>query len=55
MKLVAWMAKKRPLVLYGSLARIVEAVVKSLDPNVQTVREAVLETTTVILESLVST
>lgn len=55
MKLVAWLTKKRPLVLYASLSRIVEAVVKSLDPNVQTVREAVLETTTVILDSLVST
>jgi hypothetical protein len=57
MKLVAFMAKRRPLVLYPSLARIAEAVVKSLDPNVSggVLRDAVQQTATVILDSLVST
>lgn len=55
MKLVAFMAKRRPLVLYSSLARIAEAVVKSLDPNVSVLRDAVQQTATVILDSLVST
>lgn len=57
MKLVAFMAKRRPLVLYASLARIAEAVVKSLDPNVSggVSRDAVQQTATVILDSLVST
>lgn len=55
MKLVAFMAKRRPLVLYSSLARIAEAVVKSLDPNVTAQRDAVQQTATVILDSLVNT
>jgi WD repeat-containing protein 7 len=55
MKLVAFMAKRRPLVLYASLARIAEAIVKSLDPNASAARDAVQQTATVILESLVST
>ncbi|CDZ98772.1 FOG: WD40 repeat [Phaffia rhodozyma] len=55
MKLVAVLAKKRPLVLFGGLGKIVEAVVKSLDPNLSTMRDAVQQTATVILDSLVNT
>jgi hypothetical protein len=53
MKLVALLAKRKPLILYSSLPRILEAVVKSLDPNVSAMRDTVHSTATVILESLV--
>lgn len=54
MKLVALLAKRKPLILYSSLPRILEAVVKSLDPNVTAMRDTVHSTATVILESLVN-
>lgn len=54
MKLVALLAKRKPLILYSSLPRILEAVVKSLDPNLSGLRDTVHSTATVILESLVN-
>lgn len=53
MKLCVYMARKRPDVLENSLPRVVEAVVKSLDPNVGKMREDVQQTATVILNELV--
>lgn len=46
---------QRPLVLYPNLPRLMEAVVKSLDPNSTSHREAVLDTATEILGHVVKT
>lgn len=46
---------QKPLVLYTSLPRIAEAVVKSLDPTVTDLRETVHQAATVILNELVRT
>jgi hypothetical protein len=53
MKLCVYMARKKPEVLENSLPKVVEAVVKSLDPNVGKMREDVQQTATVILSELV--
>ena len=53
MKLCVYMARKKPEVLENSLPKVVEAVVKSLDPNVGRMREDVQQTATVILSELV--
>lgn len=53
MKLCVYMARKKPEVLENSLPKVVEAVVKSLDPNVGKMREDVQQTATVILRELV--
>ncbi|GAA6016235.1 hypothetical protein JCM11491_003777 [Sporobolomyces phaffii] len=55
LKLLGFMIRKKPLVLYHSLPRVVEAVVKSLDPTVSDLRETVHQTATVILNELVRT
>ena len=55
MRLVAFMVRKRPLVLYANLPRLAEAVVKSLDPTVTAMREAVVEAATVMIGELVNT
>ncbi|KAG8961611.1 hypothetical protein FRC03_005163 [Tulasnella sp. 419] len=55
MQLVAFIIRKKPLVLYPNLPRLVEAVVKSLDPNSAASREMVLDTATEILGHVVST
>jgi hypothetical protein len=44
---------QKPLVLYSNLPRLVEAVVKSLDPNSTADRDAVLDTATEILGHIV--
>ncbi len=46
---------QKPLVLYPNLPRLVEAVVKSLDPNTGGSREAVLDAATEILGQVVRT
>ncbi|KAJ7644581.1 hypothetical protein FB45DRAFT_898250 [Roridomyces roridus] len=48
MQIVAFLIRKRPLVLYPNLPRLMEAVVKSLDPNSTWNRDAVLDTATEI-------
>jgi len=53
MKLCVFMARKRPEILEHGLPRIAEAVVKSLDPNVASMREEVWHAATVILNELV--
>ncbi|ORY76900.1 hypothetical protein BCR35DRAFT_280286 [Leucosporidium creatinivorum] len=55
LKLLGFMIRKKPLVLYTSLPRIAEAVVKSLDPTVTHLRETVHQAATVILNELVRT
>ncbi|KAJ7162930.1 hypothetical protein C8R46DRAFT_1101904 [Mycena filopes] len=55
MQIVAFLIRKRPLVLYPNLPRLMEAVVKSLDPNATSSREAVLDTATEILGHVVKT
>lgn len=46
---------QKPLVLYSNLPRLVEAVVKSLDPNSTADRDTVLDAATEILAHLVET
>ncbi|SPO40249.1 uncharacterized protein PSFLO_05731 [Pseudozyma flocculosa] len=53
MKLVAFMVRKKPEVLYPNLPRLAEAVVKSLDPRNQ--RDVVLSSATLMISELVST
>ncbi|CAL1713651.1 unnamed protein product [Somion occarium] len=53
MELVIFLIRKKPLVLYSNLPRLVEAVVKSLDPNSTASREAVLDSATEILGHVV--
>ncbi|KAJ6584436.1 hypothetical protein B0H19DRAFT_1105047 [Mycena capillaripes] len=55
MQIVAFLIRKRPLVLYPNLPRLMEAVVKSLDPNSTAHRDAVLDTATEILGHVVKT
>ncbi|KAI0053216.1 WD40 repeat-like protein [Auriscalpium vulgare] len=55
LQLVAFLIRKKPLVIYPNLPRLVEAVVKSLDPNSTSNREAVLDTATEILGHVVKT
>ncbi|MBW0482340.1 hypothetical protein O181_022055 [Austropuccinia psidii MF-1] len=55
MKLVVFMVRKRPLVLHGSLPRLVEAVVKSLDPTQKQMRAQTQTGATVVLHELVKT
>jgi len=55
MQIVAFLIRKRPLVLYPNLPRLMEAVVKSLDPNSTAHRDAILDTATEILGHVVKT
>ncbi|CCL99455.1 uncharacterized protein FIBRA_01473 [Fibroporia radiculosa] len=55
MQLVIFLIRKKPLVLYSNLPRLVEAVVKSLDPNSTHNRDAVLDSATDILGHVVQT
>jgi hypothetical protein len=49
------MSFQKPLVIYPHLPKLVEAVVKSLDPNSTSNRDAVLDTATEILGHVVKT
>jgi hypothetical protein len=49
------MSSQKPLVIYPHLPKLVEAVVKSLDPNSTANREAVLDSATEILGHVVKT
>ncbi|KAG9008521.1 hypothetical protein FRB94_013134 [Tulasnella sp. JGI-2019a] len=55
MQLVVFIIRKKPLVLYPNLTRLVEAVVKSLDPNASSSREAVFDPAIEILGHVVRT
>lgn len=56
MRLVAFMARRRPRLLFPNLPRLAEAVVKSLDPTQPSShREALLPAATIMIGELVST
>ncbi|KAF7290909.1 WD-REPEATS-REGION domain-containing protein [Mycena chlorophos] len=55
LQIVAFLIRKRPMVLQPNLLRLMEAVVKSLDPNSTSQRDAVLDTATEILGHVVKT
>ncbi|KAF8515288.1 hypothetical protein JB92DRAFT_3142882 [Gautieria morchelliformis] len=55
MQLVAFLIRKKPLVLHLNLPKLVEAVVKSLDPGSSGDREAVFDAATEILGQVVKT
>ncbi|KAG6860615.1 hypothetical protein C0995_009369 [Termitomyces sp. Mi166 len=55
MQIVAFLIKKRPLVLQPNIPKLMEAVVRSLDPNATTHREAVIDSATEIISYVVKT
>ncbi|GAA5977576.1 hypothetical protein JCM10908_005026 [Rhodotorula pacifica] len=55
LKLLGFMIRKKPLVIFTNLPRVVDAVVKCLDPAVSSLRETVQQAATVILNELVRT
>lgn len=55
LRLVAFLIRQKPLVLYPSLPRLVEAVVKSLDPALVAVRSSLTHSATVMIKELVET
>lgn len=55
LKLISIFIRKRPILLHSNLSGLVEAVVKSLDPNIPKMRDTVLQTTTSVLHDLVKT
>ncbi|KAG6827295.1 hypothetical protein H0H92_012460 [Tricholoma furcatifolium] len=55
MQIVAFLIRKRPLVLQPNIPKLMEAVVRSLDPNATTHREAVLDSATEIIGYVVRT
>ncbi|GAA5873477.1 hypothetical protein JCM3774_002427 [Rhodotorula dairenensis] len=55
LKLLGFMIRKKPLVIFTNLPRVVDAVVKCLDPAVSSLRETVQHAATVILNELVRT
>lgn len=54
MRLVAFIVRRRPLILYPNLPRLAEAVVKSLDPT-NRMREEVLQSATLMISELIAT
>ncbi|WFD19805.1 hypothetical protein MCAP1_002042 [Malassezia caprae] len=55
LRLVAFLIRQKPLVLYPSLPRLVEAVVKSLDPTLVAVRSSLTRSAAVMIKELVET
>jgi len=55
LQIVAFLIRKRPLVLHSNLSKLMEAVVKSLDPNSALNRDAVLDIATEIISQVVKT
>ncbi|KAL5501846.1 hypothetical protein ACEPAH_9107 [Sanghuangporus vaninii] len=55
LQIIAFLIRKKPLVLYPNLPRLMEAVVKSLDPGQNAEREAVLDNVTEIIALVVQT
>ncbi|KAF9265238.1 WD40 repeat-like protein [Marasmius fiardii PR-910] len=55
MQILAFLIRKRPMVLYPNIPKLMEAVVKSLDPNSTTNRDAILDTATEIIGQVVKT
>ncbi|KAI9258287.1 hypothetical protein BY458DRAFT_440988 [Sporodiniella umbellata] len=55
LKVVEVFVKKEPIVLYPYVHNVIEAIVKTLDPNVPHMREEMIHSATSILHSLVTT
>lgn len=55
MQIVAFLIRKKPLLLYSNLPRLMEAVVRSLDPNSTSSRDAVHDTATEVIGQVVKT
>ncbi|KAI8142674.1 hypothetical protein BJV82DRAFT_613847 [Fennellomyces sp. T-0311] len=55
LRIIGSFIRKKPVLLYSHVHRVVEAVVKTLDPNVPHLRENVLPTATAVLHNLVKT
>ncbi|KAL4080859.1 WD40-repeat-containing domain protein [Scleroderma citrinum] len=55
MQLVTFLIRKKPLLLYPNLPRLMEAVVKSLDPNSTSSRDAVHDIATEVIGHVVKT
>ncbi|KAI8333783.1 hypothetical protein EDC96DRAFT_17952 [Choanephora cucurbitarum] len=55
LKIVGSFVRKEPILLYSHIHSVVEAVVKTLDPNIPHLREAMLPSVTSILHDLVKT
>jgi WD40 repeat protein len=53
LQLLSLFINKKPLIIYPFLSKIVEAVVKSLDPNVPNMRENMIQSVTLSLHDLV--
>ncbi|ORZ11171.1 hypothetical protein BCR42DRAFT_421704 [Absidia repens] len=54
LKIISTFIRKNPLLLYGHVYRVIEAVVKTLDPNVPHMRESMLVAATATLHDLVN-
>ncbi|KAG1291009.1 hypothetical protein G6F66_008167 [Rhizopus arrhizus] len=55
LKIIGIFIKKEPILLYSYVQSVIETVVKTLDPNVPHMREAMVQSTTSILHDLVKT
>lgn len=55
LKIIGTFIRKEPILLYSHVHSVVEAVVKTLDPNVPHMRETMLQSATSILHDLVKT
>lgn len=55
LRLVAFLIRQKPLALYPSLPRLVEAVVKSLDPTAGATRSSMAKSATLMISALVET
>ncbi|KAI8388613.1 uncharacterized protein BYT42DRAFT_241066 [Radiomyces spectabilis] len=53
LQIIGQFIRKKPILLYYNVHRVVEAVVKTLDPNIPHMREQVLPAATAILHDLV--
>ncbi|RUS32643.1 hypothetical protein BC938DRAFT_474774 [Jimgerdemannia flammicorona] len=55
LRVISLVVRKKPALLYSSVPRVAEAVVRTLDPNVPNMREVALQTATAMLHDLVKT
>ncbi|KAI7852315.1 hypothetical protein BDC45DRAFT_444103 [Circinella umbellata] len=55
LRIIGSFIRKKPVILYSHVHRVVESVVKTLDPNIPHLREKVLPTATAVLHDLVKT
>ncbi|PHZ09781.1 WD40 repeat-like protein [Rhizopus microsporus ATCC 52813] len=55
LKIIGIFIKKEPILLYSHVHNVVEAVIKTLDPNVPHMREVMVQSATSVLHDLVKT